>query len=396
MKIGQVTFYNYNYGSVLQCYATQKVLSNLGVEGVLLRTKEGTGKFAAKFIHLLSIVYMFLRYPMYIKLFIKLWKSTRKAALKVLSEESLKAIEDFLESEINSIACSSKDMSIKAKTNEYVAFISGSDQIWNGDWFLINKMYFLRFAPKHKRIAWAPSFGTSAIAEYNKGKFRKYISEYMALSVRESIGAMLINELTGLEAEVVLDPVLLMTSSQWRTMLVNKDFAALDIEEYILMFFIDKPNEAALESINLIQSQTGLQIVVFGHIHEEYLLLNAVRHADGSPWNFLFMIDRASYVCTDSFHAFVFALLFHVQAFVFRRQYAHDSDQSSRIESILDLFNIKDRFIKNSHELKLDESDIDFAYIDRKIAQEREKSINYLIHNIKLCADSNANNVTQG
>ena len=39
-KIGQVTYWNNNYGSILQCYATQKIIEDLGYEPVLLIRKE--------------------------------------------------------------------------------------------------------------------------------------------------------------------------------------------------------------------------------------------------------------------------------------------------------------------------------------------------------------------
>ena len=389
MKIGQVTFCNYNYGSVLQCYATQKVLSYLGMDCVFFRRRDGkAGQIVGKILYLLDGAFMCLRYPRYISTFFKLWKSSRRAALKTLSKENLKAIEDFVKIEINSIDRSYRNMLLEAKKDEYVAFISGSDQIWNGDWFIINKMHFLRFAPKHKRVAWAPSFGTSSVAKYNRSKYKKFISEYAALSIRESNGIAIIKELTGCEAEVVLDPVLLLTSSQWKKEYSTKDIDVLD-PNYILMYFLDKPSEIAVNSIKKIREKTGFKIVAFGHIYEEYSVMDSVRYVGGSPWNFLSMIDGASYVCTDSFHALVFSLVFHSQIFVFKRQYAHNSDQSSRIESILNMCEMNERFINNMDELKLNESIIDFKHLDQKLDRERERSISYLTNAIKLCVSSN-------
>jgi hypothetical protein len=313
-----------------------------------------------------------------------LWQSSRRASLKTLSEDNLMAIDDFVKVEINSIDRSYRNMLLEAKKDEYVAFISGSDQIWNGDWFIINKMYFLRFASKHKRVAWAPSFGTSSVAKYNRSKYKKYISDYTALSVRESNGVAIIKELTGREAKVVLDPVLLLTTSQWRTVYSTKDIDVLD-SKYILMYFLDKPSEIAVNSINKIRKKTGFQIVAFGHRYEAYSMMDSVKYVGGSPWNFLSIIDGASYVCTDSFHALAFSLVFHSQMYVFKRQYAHNSDQSSRIESILNMCEINERFINNIDKLKLNENIINFKYIDKILDRERERSISYLTEAIKLC-----------
>jgi len=182
----------------------------------------------------------------------------------------------------------------------------------------------------------------------------------------------------------VLDPVLLLTPSQWRSEYSTKDIDVLD-SKYILMYFLDKPSEIAVNSINKIRQKTGFQIVAFGHRHEAYSMMDSVKYVGGSPWNFLSMIDGASYVCTDSFHALAFSLVFHSQIYVFKRQYAHNSDQSSRIESIMNMFEMNERFINNMDELKLNESIIDFKYIDQKLDRERERSVSYLTNAIKLC-----------
>jgi len=313
-----------------------------------------------------------------------LWQSTRRAALKTISKNDLIAIDHFAEIEINSIDLSYNNMIQEAKKDEYVAFVSGSDQIWNGDWFITNKIYFLRFAPKHKRVAWAPSFGTSSVAKYNRSKYKKYISDYMALSIRESDGVAIIKELTGREAKIVLDPVLLLTSEQWRAEYSTKDIDLMN-SEYILMFFLDKPSEIAVNSIKKIRDKTGFQIVAFGHRHEAYSIMDSVKYVGGSPWKFVSFIDSANCVCTDSFHALAFSILFHTEMFIFKRQYAHNSDQSNRIESILNMCEIKERFIDKAIDLKTIEGNINFKYIDQILDIEREISIKYLTDAIKQC-----------
>jgi len=388
MKVGQVTFCNYNYGSVLQCYATQKLLSCLGIECILFRRREGKdGIKISKILYLLDGAFKCLLYPWNILNFYKLWKSTRRAALKIISEDNLIAIDHFVKNEINSIDISYNNMVQEAKKDEYAAFISGSDQIWNGDWFITNKMHFLRFAPKRKRVAWAPSFGTSSVAKYNKSKYKKYISDYIALSIREPDGVSIIKELTGREAEVVLDPVLLLTSDQWRAEYSTKEIDLID-SKYILMFFLDRPSENAIDSIIKIWEKTGFQIAAFGHRHEAYSMMDSVKYVGGSPWNFLSIIDGANCVCTDSFHALAFSILFHTQMFVFKRQYTHNSDQSNRIESILNMCGINERFINKIIDLKTIEDIIDFQYIDQILDREREISISYLTNAIKLCINS--------
>lgn len=59
---------------------------------------------------------------------------------------------EFITKEITLKNYSYKELKKIAKTNSYIAFISGSDQIWSGSWFIKNPMWFLRFAPKKKEL----------------------------------------------------------------------------------------------------------------------------------------------------------------------------------------------------------------------------------------------------
>lgn len=86
-----------------------------------------------------------------------------------------------------------------------LAGFSGSDQIWNSSTLYVDPLYYLRFAPKHKRIALSPSFGRDFIADYNKDKMRDWISDYPYLSVREALH--------------LLDPTLIINADEWRDIL---------------------------------------------------------------------------------------------------------------------------------------------------------------------------------
>lgn len=108
---------------------------------------------------------------------------------------------------------------LKRMAKDALACFSGSDQIWNSSTLYVDPLYYLRFAPKHKRIALSPSFGRDFIADYNKDKMRDWISDYPYLSVREDSGVKLIKELTGREALHLLDPTLIINADEWRDIL---------------------------------------------------------------------------------------------------------------------------------------------------------------------------------
>lgn len=100
---------------------------------------------------------------------------------------------------------------------------------------------------------------------------------------------------------------------------------------------------------------------------------NIENHIDGGPWEFLSMIDGAEYVMTDSFHATVFALLFHKNFYVFDRQYVHKQSQSSRITDLLALLNLSDRY----NTIHIDNNNINYSLVDDVLSTYRQEYDNF-------------------
>jgi len=80
---------------------------------------------------------------------------------------------------------------------------------------LVGTSDLLAFAKPEQRISYAASFGVDEILDEKKEVYAENLSLFKALSVREKRGAEIIKELTGRDAQVVLDPTMLLTSEQW-------------------------------------------------------------------------------------------------------------------------------------------------------------------------------------
>lgn len=377
MKAGLITYYNYNYGSLLQCYATQRVLEGMDVECVLLTAKNRRiDHWAAKGRFVMGAAGRCILYPLRIPAFYKLWRSSRRASLGHMPADCLRAMDDFIGENMASLPVTWGGKRNIARSAEYRVFLSGSDQIWNGDAFVVNRDHFLRFAPRHKRVAWAPSFGAASVAPYNASRYRKYIEEYAKLSVREEKGVDIIKNLTGRQAQWVLDPVLLLTGDGWRN-LIAPAMAEGESGPYLFLYFLNRPTNLALDAITEAQRTFGCRVLAFGNRFDEYQCISRLEYGGGSPWRYLALIDRARMVFTDSFHAVAFSLIFHRPFWVFRRSYAHDSDQTSRIDSILALCGLPQRLISKPSVLYLDE-EMDFTAVDEALAGRRDISLHYL------------------
>ena len=92
---------------------------------------------------------------------------------------------------------------------------------------------------------------------------------------------------------------------------------------------------------------------------------------------FLYLIDHAELVCTDSFHACVFSILFNTPFLVVNRQQKGVADMTSRLDTLLGLFDMKNRYIDfNTDKLEQDKIfHVDFNHV--KDIQQREQKRSY-------------------
>ena len=336
MKIGIATLHDYNFGSALQCYASQSFLETLGyeVEVIDLYSKTRIGNYAKTLWNLLKKCAL---NPTQCKHILRIFLSQRSSTL-TLSVASQTGIRKFNTDHLNCRKYTKKELRSVSGEEEYVAFLSGSDQVWNGSRIDGYDKYFLRFAPRKKRIAWAASFGGDSVAPYNLRCFSKYIGEFAKISVRESSGIDLVKSLTGYSAVCLTDPVMLLTVGQWREKLPTLNCKN---DTYILAFFIDKPSEKAISDLRYLQKEKGIPVYSFGYQHEEII---GAEHYDGNPFDFINFIDNAQYIFTDSFHAVAFSTLFHKNFWAYERMYTHSQNQSVRLLEFLSKVNLQNRF----------------------------------------------------
>lgn len=329
-KIGMVTLYNNNYGSVLQGYATQHFCDSIGCECEILSLPTPMFGLEQKMHIAGGIIRRIVSSPIHTRLIVNKVKKNLSYRLP-LSQKSREHILRFIHDEVAVRYCQKADY--KKIDSEYDFFFSGSDQVWNGERIEFIDHYFLRFASPHKRIAWAPSIGTKEVAKYNQRAYKKYMDEFRALSVREKSGNILIRELTGKEATVLADPVCLLSKEEWLS-LAKTSTIKCSSQKYVLLFFLDAPNAEVTETINNYISSLPEQVNIytFGYNHSERF--QRCTHIDGGPADFLRLISDAEIVFTDSYHATMFSVIFHKCFTVFERNYS-TGGQSSRILDLL-------------------------------------------------------------
>ena len=377
-KIGIITYSgNNNAGSFLQCYATQRLLSDLGYEGILIKKSDS---IPVKIINRLKrkIVYYF-KIAVYRNSAEKIIK--RKRAISVGDDARVSQIyRQCFKENINCEYLSGIKLRKKAYSDEFAAFLSGSDQIWNPGSPSLEPIYFLRFAPQNKRIAFAPSLGVTEIPDYSVRNMKKYISEYSSVSIRETSGAIVLKKLLGRDIPVISDPVISVSAQSWKE--IYQRLSSCDTDKKMtLLYFLDKPSAAAVEAIEFFKQNTDTDVIAFQNSYDVFDNVH-IKTQLGTPFDFVKLVDNAAFVLTDSFHATAFSVKLKTPFWTFRREYQHDYDQSTRIESFLKNMCLIDRFVVTMSNLDSMRDSLllppDFTYSTSVLEREAASAVKYL------------------
>lgn len=358
MKIGIITLNGYfNYGNRLQNYSLQQILIDEGyaVETVVFEISNRKKKNEkAKLINcnrLKRIIYNCIKKKVYYKINLQKQNIFKQFTEKNIFEKHIKA-DDY-------------EMLVSI-SQEYDFFITGSDQVWNPNYNFGSSIYFLTFAEKHKRIAYAPSFGVSEIKPEFVENYKEWISGMNRLSVREDDGAKIIKDLTGRDAPVLVDPTLLLTREKWLS--IAKEASNKPKGKYLLTYFLGGIPDNYKKQIKNIVKENGLEVINLGDIREKETYITG-------PSEFIDYINNCSILCTDSFHGTAFSILFEKPFIVFER--IGSTSMYSRIDTLLNKFKLNYRKAENMAWGE-DVFNIDFSHIPSILSSERKKAIDYL------------------
>ncbi|MCM1506138.1 MAG: polysaccharide pyruvyl transferase family protein [Ruminococcus flavefaciens] len=347
---------NYNFGNKLQNLAVSEVLKKFNVESETLNfempfTSEVKRKIKKTLMKLTN------------------YKLARSAESKFYWKYGMKRIENFQKFDRKYLK-QHNDFTL-TKSSGYDYYIIGSDQVWNPEFFKYHKMkkyaYMLSFCDNNKKICFSPSFGVSEIPPEWKKWFKKYLSAIPHISVREDDGAKIVKELTGKEADVLIDPTLMLSAKEWKK--YSKKPVGIDFsEKYILTYFLGEVSDEKKIYINNLAKMKNLK--VYNLLDKENPELYTIGVSE-----FIFLISHSDMVVTDSFHACVFSFIFNRPFVVFNRKSDY-SDMSSRLDTLLLKLSLTDRKAKSLEDSDLFEANYKKGKV--ALAKERKKVMMYL------------------
>ncbi len=389
-RIGIVTLYKDNYGSELQCYATKHYLELLGYHcDVLDEQFLGIDKLFHKLDGWRDTLWKTIRYQDYWTNRKEMKKASR-AAKTSLSEASQRELDFFAYTVLQPRQVDHRVLYDDSFRDEYSFFICGSDQIWNGA-NRISGLRFLEFANDEQKVALSPSFGAREVKSYNIQKFRKEISKFRFLSAREDSGVEIIRNLTGKNAQRLPDPVTVLAPEEWKEFAQNS--IILDYP-YLFMHFLDEVSDETIASVNEYAADNNLKIVCFAYPRENYKDLKNWIFVDGSPQDYVGLISRADYICTDSFHTTYFSIIFERQFITFSRNYCHKNSQAARIETLLNLYDAKEHYVNSSSQHIIKNGYITSQF--SVILNSERNAIREYINKVLVNYEKSENNIVPG
>ena len=374
MKIGVITLpLHNNFGGILQAYALQFVLNNLGHDAMLIDK--------SKYV---SLGPWYKKFPIYTKRALQKYLMRKDIVVRADVEHNwvpkiiAKHTDKFIDKYIKRIF--TKDFS-NVKKEDFDALIVGSDQIWRPKYFFsaIENAY-LDFAKEWniKRIAYAASFGTEEW-EYTEEQTRNcstLLKKFNAVSVRESSAIELCKERLGVKAEHVLDPTMLLNKEQYIKLFAKAKTTESDgnLFCYILDKDADKKN-----IINTVANKKGLTPFYVNSRYEEFgAPLEERIQQPVEKW--LRAFYDAEFVITDSFHACVFSIIFNKPFII----YGNKERGMARFESLLKIFELEERMVSTKKEaIEAINRPIDWEKVNSIHSQWKEKSITFLTENLK-------------
>lgn len=374
-------YFQHNYGSMLQAYATQMALDKLGYDNETIDISgfEKEIKRAKVYYFVKSSFTSGIILTKFGRIKGMIIRNIKKNEYTKSMEIRYQAFERFKKKHfrLSPIYTSKKELGINS--DKYDAFLVGSDQLWlPGN--IAADYYTLNFVQKSvNTIAYATSFGIEALPRDIKKSAEKFLRGIKHIGVRESSGANIIKEITGRSVPVVCDPTLLFDAEDWMDI---QDEQPIIRDKYIFVYLLGN-NPLHRDFVKNLRKKTGLPVVCLPHI-DEFVPSDEecsdIRLYDIEPGEFLNLIRNAEYVCTDSFHCSVFSIQYRKDFYTFKR-FNTKSKQStnSRLETLFELLQIKDRFIEGDEEIeKIMNISINFEKIHKILNEFRKESYQYL------------------
>lgn len=374
MNVAIITLQPYaNMGGVLQAYALQKVVKDMGHKCYQLcwwTIPYPKAKLLQQsLVQCMNLLPKGVQKWMYYRLPDAINRPLSKA---VISKNTYQFIYKY-------VSYYPKPIS-KLLATDFDAFITGSDQLWRYFERTFDWRTFLDFTQDWDvtRLSYAASFGKDNIDDYPKAykeEVKVLLKKYKAISVREKSGIAICKDDLGVNAIQLIDPTLLLMADDYRK-LVAAYKKTLTTYKGLMCYVLDE-SESVNKLVEKISNAKGLESFHTNSNIDDKLLPPFERiQMPVEQW--LKSFDDADCVITDSFHACVFSIIFHKPFLVI----GNKQRGMARFESLLELFDLQYCLVDEDQIDNVQMPVIDYAAVDTKLRTLQVAAFEYLKNNL--------------
>ena len=248
-------------------------------------------------------------------------------------------------------------------------YILGSDTIWNLD---------DNYIAKNADVFWGERFFGTRVATYAASvanislekclqikNIAQIISQWSMIGVRDSHTKAIISSLTDSPVEIVCDPTLLLTKSEYK-----KWAQRLYPNRYVFLYLFEKMSSRQIYELVSFCKKNNLSII--NGLGSSYKIQCCDVQAINTPNDFLSHMYYAEFVITDTFHGTVFSVNLQKDFVVINRE-------KKKVNDFLDQIEFGERLIKSKDSfLDILEDKIDYVSKNKIVDSFRKKSLEYL------------------
>lgn len=380
MKVAILTLnLHANYGGILQAYALMTVLKRLGHEPWLIFNQPF--KYRRWYSRYAVFVARAFRKIVLGERHLEVFLERRvQREFETVNVAPLRFVERYVQPHTG-IICSHSEWAHLQKDYRFDAYVVGSDQVWRPMYAKPVSRYFLSFlkGERHvRRISYAASFGVDSwtFTPKETRECRALVQLFDAVSVREKSGVDLCRTYLGAAARHVLDPTMLLTPEDYTALLPSE---AKGKQSGVLVYILDPSawKDALLKDVEAALALPSFRV---NNVPSKGKRGKTALSPAPPVEDWLSGFASAQFVVTDSFHASVFAILFHVPFCVC----INNERGAARVRSLLEQFGLEDCMVDESFDASRikQRRTIDWSAVDERLNALRASSLGFLRSNL--------------
>ncbi len=318
-------------------------------------------------------------------------------------KEEISDLRDFTKEHILETRPSSTDLVLKSYNKYFQTFIVGPDVVWkNCGYYGSFYKFLLDFASFSKNIcSYAPSFKTKTVTDLipGKGEFevssaeilhrKRLLKRFTHISVREDFGVDICRDVFDVNAELVLDPTLLLDAKDYKKLM---RFACEEITTDTIVTYFLNSSSIPPDVAEALRDGRLVKDTVNGGDFSDLFRGKGLQRTGVKMADWLRLIHDCKCLVTDSYHGMIFAIIFR-RPFILIRHSKESLTVSYKLDSLLKLLGIENRFADSKADFeRLLASEMDWVSIERNLEIWRRKSEAYLA---KVIADNKPNPTRQ-